>query len=44
MQLYLSSHEVMFSEMVGVSPLLCTQEEAVRVGDEPRDAFVFAGY
>ena len=31
MQLYLSSRGVMFSDVVGVSPLLCTQEEAVRV-------------
>lgn len=31
MQLHLSSHGVMFSDMVGVSLLLCTQKEAVRV-------------
>lgn len=31
MQLYLSSHGVMFSDMAGVSLLLCTQKEAVRV-------------
>lgn len=31
MRLYLSSHGVMSSDMVGVSLLLCTQKEAVRV-------------
>lgn len=31
MQLYLTSCGVMFSDVVGVSLLLCTQKEAVRV-------------
>lgn len=31
MRLYLFSHGVLFGDMVGVSLLLCTQKEAVRV-------------